>query len=144
MKEEHNLTEVPHNYPVCLNCQCSQALTCLRRIVEQEIPDSVEFLVVINPKHQATLNGDCPYYRSNIKVRYAKGFINILENLPHKQMQDVISLLVSRFSQRTYYRIRKGERLLSPYEQQEILNILKRCGITSTQEFDAYVENYQW
>ena len=27
---------------------------------------------------------------------------------------------------------------------QHILNILRNCGVTTTQEFDAYVEDYDW
>ena len=96
------------------------------------------------PKHLASVEGDCPHYRSNRKVRYAKGFIGILENLPYKQMQTVILHLMSYLGRRTYYRSRKGERLLSPSEQQRILNILKSCGVTAPQEFDAYVEDYDW
>ena len=144
MKEEHHFSEIPHNYPLCLNRQCPKAATCLRQLVEQEISDDIQFWVIISPKHQATLGDNCPHYRSSTKVRYAKGFMNILENLPHKQMKPVTSLLINRFSQRTYYRIRKGERLLSPLEQKSILDILKKCGITGTQEFDGYVEDYEW
>lgn len=67
-----------------------------------------------------------------------------MENLPYKQMQTVILHLMSYLGRRTYYRSRKGERLLSPSEQQRILNILKSCGVTAPQEFDAYVEDYDW
>lgn len=144
MKEERNFSDVPYNYPLCLNRQCPKAATCLRQLVEQETPDSVEFWMIISPKHQATLEGDCPYYRPNTKVRYAKGFMNILENLPQKQVQHATSLLINRFSQRTYYRIRKGERLLSPSEQQDVLSIFKKCGVTKMQGFDAYAEYYEW
>jgi len=51
---------------------------------------------------------------------------------------------MSYFGRRTYYRIRKGERLLTPSEQQRILNILKNYGATHLQNFDAYVEDYDW
>ena len=105
---------------------------------------SSEYWVIISPKHLAAQQGNCPYYRSNVKVRYAKGFIRMLEDLPYKQMQTVISHLMSYFGRRTYYRIRKGERLLTTSEQQRILNILKNCGATHLQNFDAYVEDYDW
>lgn len=144
MEEEHNQSEAPHNYPICLNRQCPKASTCLRQIVEQEVTDDVRFWVVISPKHQATLSGDCPYYRSNAKVRFAKGFMNILDNMPHKQMLQATDLLIAHFSQRTYYRIRKGERLLNPAEQKEVMNILRKCGVTEQKEFDAYVEDIEW
>ena len=59
-------------------------------------------------------------------------------------MQTVILHLMNYLGRRTYYRARKGERLLSPSEKQHILNILRNCGVTTTQEFDAYVEDYDW
>lgn len=40
MEEEHHFTNVPYNYPLCLNRQCPKASTCLRQLVEQEVPDS--------------------------------------------------------------------------------------------------------
>lgn len=144
MEEEHNLMEVPFNYPLCLKRECPRASTCLRQLVEQEMSDSVEFCMLVSPKRLATLEGDCPYYRPHVKVSYAKGFIGILENLPNKQMKSVISHLISQFGQRTYYRVRKGERLLSPTEQRVVLGILRRCGVDEPQKFDAYVEDYAW
>lgn len=143
-EEEPNITEAPHNYPLCLNRQCPKASTCLRQLAEQEVSDDVRFWMVISPKHQATLSGDCPYYRSNAKVRFAKGFMNILNNMPHKQMTEAINLLIDHFSQRTYYRIRKGERLLKPAEQKEVMNILRNCGVTGNPDFDSYVEGIEW
>lgn len=144
MKEEHDFSKVPHNYTLCLNRECPKAATCLRQLVEQEITENTKYLVIINPKHQATLTGDCPYYRSSTKVSFAKGFINLLDNLSTNQVRKVIPLLIGQFSRRTYYRVRKGERLLSLSEQKAVLNILKRCGINGKQEFDAYVEEYDW
>ena len=138
------LTKVPYQYAMCLNRECSKANTCLRLLTAQSVPEKIEYWVIISPKHLAAQQGNCPYYRSNVKVRYAKGFIRMLEDLPYKQMQTVISHLMSYFGRRTYYRIRKGERLLTPSEQQRILNILKNCGATHLQNFDAYVEDYDW
>lgn len=143
-EEEPNLTKVPHNYPICLNRQCPKASTCLHQLVEQEVADDIKFWLVISPKYQATLKGDCPHYRSNAKVRFAKGFMNILDNLPHKQMIQVTSHLIAHFSQRSYYRIRKGERLLKPAEQKTVIAIFKTCGVTGKLDFDSYVEGIEW
>ncbi|UQT33973.1 DUF6078 family protein [Parabacteroides distasonis] len=81
------------------------------------------------------MKGTCPYYRPNKKVRYAAGFVSLLESLPHKQMLSVIPGLMRHFSRRTYYRVRKGERPLSPSEQQVVLNALKRCGVKRAKRF---------
>ena len=127
MEEKIDFAKVPYQYSMCLNRQCPQAGTCLRQLTEQSVPENIEHWIIISTK-----------------VRYAQGFIGILENLPYKQMQTVILHLMNYLGRRTYYRARKGERLLSPSEQQHILNILRNCGITTTQEFDAYVEDYDW
>lgn len=144
MKEELDLSTMPSQYSFCLNHQCPKATTCLRQLAEQSITNEVKYWSVISPKHLATLKGDCPYYRSSQKVRYAKGFIAILGELPHKQMEVVISRLIGHFNQRTYYRVRKGERPLSPSEQRSVLRIIKNCGTTKALEFDAYYEDYDW
>lgn len=145
MNIEINYLQVPYDYKICLNQGCHQAATCLRQLVEQNVPDSVQSWTIVSPKYLASLKeGTCPYYRSATKVYFGKGFIKLLENLPHKQMQTVISHLIGYFSRRTYYRARKGERLLSPSEQKDILGILKNCGVLHAVEFDAYVEDYDW
>ena len=144
MKEKLDFSEVPYQYSMCLNRQYPKADRCLRQLAEQSIPEKVEHWTIISPKRLTTTKGDCPYYRSNIKASYAKGFIGILESLPHKQMENVIIHLMSFFSRRTYYRVRKGERLLSPAEQQQVLNVLKYCGVLQPPKFDEYIEAYDW
>ena len=145
MKENIDFSEVPYEYALCLNRQCPKADTCLRQLVKRIVPQKVEYWTIVSPKYTDTITkGNCLYYRSNIKARYAKGFIGILENLPHKKMESAISQLMSFFGRRTYYRVRKGERLLSPFEQEQVLNILKHCSVNSPLEFDAYSEVYDW
>lgn len=144
MQEKIDFSEVPNSYSICLNRECPKADTCLRQIIEQHIPAEVERWIVISPKLLANMQGACPYYRSSKKVRYAQGFIKMLENLPHNQMRTVISQLMGCFGRRTFYRVRKGERLLSPDEQRKVLNICKNCGASPVQEFDKYIEGYDW
>lgn len=144
MKEKIDFASVPYMYALCLNSQCPQASTCLRQLSEQSAPDTLESWNYLNPKHLANLNGNCPHYRSSAKVNYAKGFVDMLESLPHKQMQTAVLQLMAHFSRRTYYRMRKGERLLSPAEQKEMLYILKQCGVAKAGNFDAYVEDFDW
>lgn len=144
MQEKLDFSTVPLQYALCLNQQCPQATTCLRQLAEKSAPNTVVYWTIISPKHLATCKDNCPYYRSATKVRFAKGFIGILEDLPHKQMQVIISQLTNHFNRRTYYRIRKGERPLSPAEQQTVRRIIKSCGATIPLEFDTYYEDYDW
>lgn len=143
-KVTHNFSVVPHNYPLCLNRQCPKASTCLRQLVEQEVTEQSKFLVIINPQYQSAIKGDCPDYRCSTKVQFAKGLMSVMENITAKQMQKVVHDLINIFSQRTYYRIRKGERLLSPAEQVAVREIFKKYGVVERIEFDRYVEDYEW
>ncbi|MCD7936128.1 MAG: DUF6078 family protein [Tannerellaceae bacterium] len=144
METQISYSQVPSGYPVCLNRECVQAGTCLRQLVEPIIPAHIRCWTIISPKYLATQEGVCSQYRPATKVLFAKGCIGILENLPHKQMLSVVSSLIGHFNPRTYYRIRKGERLLSPAEQHTFLEILKKNGVSHLREFDAYIENYEW
>ena len=144
MKEEIYFNQIPFDYPLCLNERCPQADGCLRQLSVESMPAEKDCWSIISPKRLATIKGDCPFFRSSRKVRYAKGFMNILDNLPYNQRRSIIVSLIAYFGQRTYYRSRKGERLLTPDEQQAVLNIIKRHNATTSQEFDGYEEDYLW
>lgn len=144
MEEKIDFSQAPRRYSMCLNRECAQADTCLRQLITKSAPINIQYWEIISPTYLAALKGACPHYRPATKVRFAKGIINLLDNLPHKQMKAFIPKLTGCFSQRTYYRIRKGERLLSPSEQQKVLKLLKSCGVSHPQEFDAYIEEYEW
>ena len=139
-----NPTKVPTDYALCLNRKCPLASSCLRQLVEQCVTNTSEFWTIVSPKRIASQQGDCAYYRSSVKVQFAKGFVDILGNLQNKQTKYVIARLINLFSRRTYYRIRKGERLLSPDEQQKVLAIFKEYGANGSLEFDSYVKDYCW
>lgn len=144
MKDKIDFSEIPHNYSVCVNRQCPRADHCLRQLAEQSLPDKIEFWSYARPKQVAGPEYDCPFYRNSRKVRYAKGMIALLENLPHKQMIEITRSLIAYFNRRTYYRIRKGERILSPAEQDKVLEILRQHGVENPNKFDFYFEDYAW
>ena len=77
MEEKIDFEKVPYQYPMCLNRQCPKASTCLRQITEQSVPENIKHWIIVSPKHLASIEGDCPYYRSNKKIQYAKGFIGM-------------------------------------------------------------------
>lgn len=144
MNEKIDFKQIPTDYPLCLNERCPQAAGCLHQLSVQAMPAEKEYWNIISPKRTATIKGDCPFFRSSRKARYAKGFMNMLDSLPYNKRRGVISSLIACFGQRTYYRIRKGERLLTPDEQQTVRNIIKRYGTSASLEFDDYEEDFMW
>ena len=143
-KKELTFSDIPNNFLWCTNRQCPKAGTCLRQLAERLSPEERISCTTINPKHLDKFKEECPYFRTNKQVKYAKGFLGIMENLTAKQTRFFINRIISNSSLRTYYRVRNGERVLSPAEQQSIINILKECGATFSIEFDSYFEDYYW
>ena len=129
MKEEISFTQVPFDYPLCLNGQCPKAATCLRLLAMQSMPTEKDYWKIISPKRLATVKGECPFY---------------LNSLPYNKRGIAIANLIAGFGQRTYYRARKGERLLLPEEQQSVLNVFRHLDAGMATEFDSYAEGYLW
>lgn len=61
-----------------------------------------------------------------------------------KQAHMVKDSIVAKFGMNMYYRMRKGERLIAPTEQEEIYQLLEQQGVKTRPEFDDYVEDYLW
>lgn len=144
MTKPFEASSIPFNYPMCLNKSCSQSNTCLHQLAMQNSSDSLETCVILNPKLLAKTKESCTFYRSNKKSEYAKGMTEMLNELPHRITKTFRNALINHFSSRTFYRIRSGERLISPKEQQEIATLLNNCGINKTPSYDSYVMEYDW
>ena len=50
--------------------------------------------------------------------------------------------LIGSWGVRRYYQKRKGETLLSPAEQQQVVALARKLGVRLDEYFDGYVEEY--
>ena len=144
MKKEIDFEKIPYDYLMCMNNDCPKSSTCLRHLAGLHIQQTAPSMHIINPQWYAELSVRCRFHRPSEKGRYAQGFTRMLESLPKKTFDAVTLKLKRAFNGRNYYRVRKGERLLSSAEQLKVRNILRSEGITNIPEFDAYVEEYAW
>ena len=136
--------KVPTNYTLCIKRDCPKAETCLHHVATQMMPAEVMKWSILSPAYLAQTEGECPHYRSAEKVRYARGFVRMMSALTVKQAHVVKDSIVATFGMNMYYRMRRGERLITPTEQEAIYQMLEQQGITTRPEFDAYIEDYLW
>ena len=134
--------KIPFNYPLCARTECPKAKECLRHVALTECEDAQ--VTIFNPKFLETSENGCKHYTSTQKVRYAKGMKKVMGELPYKIHERAVTALSLHFSERSYYRIRKGERPLSPDEQKAVRQIIARLGFSEEWDFDAYEEDYLW
>ena len=136
--------EIPTNYTLCIKGDCPKADACLRYKATQMMPTEVQKWSILSPAYLAQIEGECPHYRSAEKVQYARGFVRMMSALTVNQAHVVKDNIVATFGMNMYYRMRRGERLITPTEQEAIYQILEQQGVTARPEFDAYVEDYLW
>ena len=77
-------------------------------------------------------------------MRYAKGFIHTAEAISVGQSGTFRYRLIGLWGIRRYYQKRKGETLLSPAEQQQVVALARKLGVRLDEYFDGYVEEYDW
>lgn len=144
MTKTINYSMVPTYYAQCQNDQCNKAEICLRYLAHQAMPNTVASYHVVNANYVNGHESECSYYRSNTPEQFAKGFIQLLNRMPHKEMTLFQDKMIKHFSKASYYRMRKGERLISPAEQQYILKLTGNSGHNIESLFDEFVTNYSW
>ena len=98
----------------------------------------------LSPTYLAQMEGECPHYRSAEKVMYARGFVRMMSAMTVKQAHAVKDSIVATFGMNMYYRMRRGGRLITPTEQEEIYRLLENKGVDTRPEFDGYEEGYLW
>ena len=87
----------------------------------------------------------CTYFRPIRKVRYARGLKNVLkqlEQLPYDRAVAAKQAIKGNFATRTYYRVRSGERLVSPDEQAKIARVLRAWGLREEPVYDNCIYTY--
>ena len=136
--------EVPTSYTLCIKGDCPKADACLRHKATLMMPADVQKWNILSPAYLAQTEGECPHYRSAEKVKYARGFVRMMSALTVKQAHVVKDSIVATFGINMYYRMRRGDRLITPTEQEAIYQILEQQGVTTRPDFDAYVEDYLW
>ena len=82
MEDCFNYDSVPLNYLHCLNPDCARSESCLRHLVTLHVPQSVKSIVTVNPANYPMDAGQCPYFRSTVKLRYAWGISTLFDNIP--------------------------------------------------------------
>ena len=81
MKTETSSRPMPKTFRLCVKTDCPCAAECLRSIALAMVSPDEQSIQIINPVYLATVEGDCPVFRSAEKVRYARGFVKMLSGL---------------------------------------------------------------
>lgn len=136
-----DFSSVPSWYVLCHNNQCPLKNDCLRFLAGEHAPESMEIATCVMPK---TLKaGTCRWYDKKSVVVYAAGFNHLYDRVMKKDytaMRKAITRYLHGAKQ--YYEYKRGDRPLSPEQQQWIKDYVKSQGYDWEVEFDSYYEGY--
>ena len=140
------LIEKAHEgYTVCYVDECPLCQQCLRWLVGQHVPNSASTYRCVNPHFEAVATDNCPMYRNDQKVRFAKGMLHTFTSDMPRRVESAVRYGVIGLTNRTYYfEYRNGSRLIPPALQENIRNLFRENGWKEEMQFDGYVEDYDW
>ena len=123
----------------CSIAACPKSGVCYRHLNYQKQMADADFFEVLNPSRQAPDANGCQHYIVETTECWAYGFKRLYATIPTGNAK-CISWSVYFGSESTYYRTKRGERPLTPIEQQKILDTVARLGGNPSVGFDRYAD----
>ena len=144
MEQQKNIdfTQMPYNFALCLLEDCPLAENCLRQLAYKYHSANEEIIKAVNP---AAVKGQkCKHFASAEPIKYAKGFLKVLDDFPAKKLRQLTYHLRGAYGDYVYYRYRRGEYLIPPESQKHITSVARNLGLEFQEFFDAYVYRTGW
>ena len=145
IEKELLIAKAQEGYTVCYVDECPLRTRCLRWQVGQHMPHTYNSYRCVNPHFEGVATSECPLYRNDQKVRFAKGMMHLFTNDMPKRVEPAVRQgIIGRVNRTYYYEYRNGSRLIPPVIQEHIRNLFRANGWTDEVQFDGYVEDYNW
>ena len=139
------IEKAKEGYMVCYADTCPLRTHCLRWLVGQQMPHTYSSYRCVNPHFEGVATADCPMYRCDQKIRFAKGMTHTFTGDMPKRLEPAVRNGVIHLTNRTYYfEYRNGSRLIPPALQENIRKLFRANDWTEEVMFDGYVEDYDW
>ncbi|MBQ8713453.1 MAG: hypothetical protein IJ551_11645 [Prevotella sp.] len=141
ISEEFDFSTVPNYYVICTNGGCPLRQDCLRFMAGSCAPENMEAARCVMPHVQK--DGRCRWYDEKRVVVNAYGFSRLYDRVL-KQDFTQMRKNITRYlhGAKRYYEYKRGERALTPEQQQWIRQLVKDYGYDWEVPFDCYAEAY--
>ena len=144
MEKPLELKNIPYGYKLCFNDSCQLRDKCMH--YQAYLLKPAERLGGPAVYPDAWKSGQCQRFCEVKLVKKAWGFSNVYDNVPHHLRSEARRCVRNYFSNGCgpYYRYHHGDNMLSPRQQQDIMDILAKFGPTDGLSFDHYVTGYDF
>lgn len=121
----------------CVADSCPLKNNCARYANHQRQLAESEVITIINPTKITITENGCQHRLTESSQCYAFGFKNLAGTIPSATAR-ILHSKSELGSRSNYYRYYRGEKGLSPSEQQRFLNVIKELGGNPEVGFDRY------
>ena len=136
-------TRIPASFARCFQGDCPKAGACVRFLAGKHVPAGKLSGPAVYPT--ARRGDDCELYKPTRVIRAAYGFTALFAEVKRKDDTPLRDRLKAYLGgNTTYYRYHHGERLLTPEQQQWIINLFRQRGYTENLHFDGYRDMYDF
>ena len=139
LTQPFNFSDVPASMALCFCEECPRHDDCLRYLAGQYAPVSLTFGPAVYPA--ACQSGDCPHFKEVRVIQGMYGFSKLFSEVRHqdyRRLRDEVKAYLGGHS--NYYRYHRGERMLTPEQQQAIKAMFQARGYDHSLTFDGYRE----
>ena len=144
MEKELKVKNIPWGYSLCFNDACKEKEKCMHYQARLLMPEECYSGQAVYPT--AWKEGQCRCFCEKKLVRKAWGFTKLYNNVPKNLKAEARQCVHAYFGrgQGPYYRVHHGENMLSPKQQEDILNIIAKYGPIEGVQFDHYVTDWDF
>jgi len=137
-KNKITLKDLPYRFAMCSRVDCEVCDHCLHHLAYKEVTEKLWTIDMVNPL-RVKPTAKCEYFRTDEPATYAKGFLNMQQEMLPRQYSKFSARLIGEFGRTGYFERRRGARLCTPSEIEVIRNVLKEMGLPAL-EFDSYLK----
>lgn len=132
--------EIPKGFNFCIQNECPKSSKCARHILYENNSQDMPRITILNPHMTPFTEDGCPHFREYKFTRFACGFRNIYNVIPVQHADKFWATIPGITSESMYYRMKRGDKLIPPSIQQQILDSAHKLGVPDTVDFDGYCE----
>ncbi len=141
INHDFDFSKVPSWYVLCTNNTCEHQEKCLRHLAGKHASEDLELATCVMPK--TLKNGACRWLDEATTERWAAGFTHLYDKEMKKDYTMMRKSITSYLHGcKAYYQYMRGEKALSPVQQQWIRDHVRSYGYDWEVEFDRYFEDY--
>ena len=143
LQEEAFRKKVDH-YLVCFIESCPLHEQCLRWLVGQYADTMPLAYNAINPRNPVIGGEKCEMFRKNQRVKMKRGLKHLYHEMPGYMEHRIRLLRIQMWGRKKYFEIRRGDRLITPEQQEDVVDACHHHGWQGPIVFDGEEEDWLW